>query len=210
MSAWLNNAKKNLLPLSKEQNNFNVAVLEWSFTGDSLDYNSIDGTCELCEMEGLRYHYKISNSLQNELWVGSKCIARFDISVVDEQGFEVDNSEKEFYLKNKLKERHIHDVLLALEEHRSDEKIGNHRKLDLDKYCLTQFQKYKVNARVLNYFFMRLEEESIHVNKRFFSFQIRSDINKKHLLSLNLTQFKRIKGALNKRQIEFYKKEKQL
>jgi hypothetical protein len=206
MNAWLKNARKNLLPLSEEKENFNKALTEWAFTGETVDYENAEEFCQLCEMEGLRYHYQIANTLQNILWVGSKCIERFDIVVLDEEGSEVSKSEKETYLKNRLRDKHIQDVLLALEERPSFGSIKQFKKSYLDQYCFAQLQKLNVHARILNYLFLRLDEEGIYYNKRFFSIDIRSKVNKEKLQSLNKIQFERLKGALSRSQITFYQK----
>ena len=208
MNAWLNNARKNLLPLSVEKNDFPTAVKEWSFTGETVDYELAEENCQLCEMEGLRYHYQISNDLKNTLWVGSSCIERFDILVIDEEGTEVNKGEKENYLKNKLRDKHIYEVLQSLSQHPSIETIRLFKKNYLDQYCFSQINKGNAHARIINYLFMRLDEERLYYNKRFFKISIRSDVNKEKLLSLNELQFERVKGALSKNQIKYYKENK--
>jgi len=60
MNAWLKNAIKNLVPLSVEKEDFSKAIKEWSFSGETIDYENAEEVCQLCEMEGLRYHYQIS------------------------------------------------------------------------------------------------------------------------------------------------------
>jgi hypothetical protein len=204
MNAWLKNAIKNLLPLSLEKDDFNKALKEWSFTGETVDFELAEEMCELCEMEGLRYHYQISNKLNNTLWVGSKCIERFDILVLDEEGEEVSKAEKESYLKNQLRDKHVHEVLVSLSQRPSEQTINRFKKSYLDQYCFAQFNKSKIHARVLSYLFMRFEEENIYFNKHFFQIDIRSKINKEKFLSLDKKQFDRIKGALTKSQVAFY------
>lgn len=204
MNAWLKNAQKNLLPLSLEKEVFTKAIREWSFTGETIDYELAEENCQLCEMEGLRYHYQISNNLGNSLWVGSSCIERFDILVVDEEGTEISNQEKEIYLKNKLKDKHLTDVLISLNNRPSNDLIKGHLKSDLDKWSISQMHKPSISAKLLNYIFMRLDEEKIYHNKRFFTISIRSDANKEAFLKLNETQFNRIKMALSGSQIKYY------
>lgn len=204
MNAWLKNAIKNLLPLSVEKEDFNKALKEWSFTGETVDFELAEEMCQLCEMEGLRYHYQIANKINNALWVGSKCIERFDILVLDEEGQEVSTTEKEAYLKNQLRDKHIHDVLLTLSKRLSEQSIRQYKKSYLDQYCFAQIHKGNLHARILNYLFMRFDEENIYFNKRFFNIDIRSTANKEKLLSLNEIQFERIKGALSPNQIAFF------
>jgi len=208
MNAWLKNSIKNLLPLSQEKKDFNKALREWSFTGETIDYETPEELCQLCEMEGLRYHFQISNALHKTLWVGSQCIERFDIQVLDEEGEEVTKKDKEVYLKNKLRYTHLNAVIEVLSHVDSRDRLQEHIKKDLDNYSISKFTKGKIDARVLNYLFMRFEEEKIRYNKRFFSIDIRSKLNKDKLLSLTENQFNRIKASLSRGQINFYLSEK--
>jgi hypothetical protein len=85
---WLENARKNLLPLSKERGRLKHALKEWDYRGKWEDYESCEATCQLCEQEELRYHFEITNKYtKKRLLVGSKCITRFGgVNVYDEQG----------------------------------------------------------------------------------------------------------------------------
>ena len=207
MNSWLKNATKNLLPLSLEKNDFNKALKEWSFTGETIDYELAEEICELCEMEGLRYHFQIANEINN-LWVGSKCIERFNILVLDEEGTEVSETEREAYLKNRLRDKHIYEVISKLSLKPSDGYLGQYSKQYLDQHIINQFNKHTVDARILNYLFLRLEEESIYYNKKFFEISIKSNYHKARLLSLKRSQFERIKGALTSNQVIYYLKHK--
>lgn len=77
MSTWLERAKKNLLPLSREKKNFFKAKTEWIYIGLE-DTETAESTCQLCEQENLRYEYTIKNKYNsNEMIVGSSCIEKF-------------------------------------------------------------------------------------------------------------------------------------
>jgi hypothetical protein len=75
---WLNNAKKNLLPLSIAQD-FSMALDEWEWTANIDEASSNDSwNCGLCEHPHLRYIFEIYNrSTDGTLWVGSECIKKF-------------------------------------------------------------------------------------------------------------------------------------
>ena len=103
MNVWLNNSVKNLLPLSENKKDFNVALKEWFFTGEIIDHEDAIEVCQLCEKDELRYHFEIENGLRNKLWVGSKCIEKFDISVFDEEGIEVIEHKEQYLLKQARK-----------------------------------------------------------------------------------------------------------
>lgn len=204
MNIWLENSKKNILPRSVEQTDFKEALKEWSFTGNIIDHEEPIEICELCEKDDLRYEFEISNALGNTLWVGSKCIDKFDITVIDEFGDEV-TGNKNTYLLKQAKKQHVKNVFENLRESRPGGKLQGFNKIELDKYCIDKyFLEDKLDPKMLNYLFIRLDEESISYDKKFFSISLRSDENKEKLLALIPTQFERIKKALTVQQRKFY------
>jgi hypothetical protein len=83
---YLNRVEANILPLSELQT-LPEAFEEWSFTGEVVDHEDTDHECELCDNQGLRYHFMIGNSETGAgLWIGSSCILRFDIAVYGDDG----------------------------------------------------------------------------------------------------------------------------
>ena len=84
---WARNAANNLLPLSREQRNFALALTEWHYTGNTYDLEEPVETCELCEHPDIRYQFEIANRhTHNTLLVGSECIHKFEIGALDETG----------------------------------------------------------------------------------------------------------------------------
>jgi hypothetical protein len=76
--------RDNILPLSVAAT-LPEAFEEWSFTENTVDHEHPTEQCQLCEQEQLRYHFEIRNSLTRKtLWVGSKCILQFGVSVFDD------------------------------------------------------------------------------------------------------------------------------
>lgn len=198
----------NLLRLSEEKEDFSAAIKEWEHTGGIIDHHTPKEICELCEHEDLRYQFEIKNKLENVLWVGSKCIEKFDIKVYDKNGIEI-QTKKETYLLKQAKRKHIQDIFSLLIKTKPSGKIGDYHKIELDEYCKCQcLVNDTSNARVLNYVFLRLDEENIFYEKRFFSIKIRSAEDKLKLLSLNEVQFERIKPALSSAQIKYYSENK--
>ena len=61
-----------------------------------------------------------------------------------------------------------------------------------------------MDARMLNYLFIRFEEESIAFDARSFSIDIRSGEGKNKLLRLDKDQYERVKKALSVSQRTFY------
>lgn len=209
MNIWLKNSYKNLLPLSEEKENFKLALKEWFYTGEIIDHETPIETCELCEKDELRYQFEIKNNLNNKLWVGSKCIEKFDITIIDENGIEI-TENKEFYLQKQARKKHIINVFSNLELTKPNGKIKDKSKKELDIYCINKYNlEEKLDPKMLNYLFLRLDEEDIFYDKRFFSVSLKSEENKSKLLSLQRNQFDRIKKALNLSQRKFYEKNKE-
>ncbi len=89
--SWLDNAAKNLLPLSREHDNFAVALGEWHYTGNFHDLEVAIEECGLCEHPEIRYQFEIANRhTGNTLLVGSECIHKFEIGAIDEAGVLLD------------------------------------------------------------------------------------------------------------------------
>jgi hypothetical protein len=208
MNVWLENSKKNLLALSEEKQNFIKAIQEWFFTGEIIDYHLANEMCELCEKDELRYHFEIRNKIDNYLLVGSKCIEKFDITVIDNEGNEI-KENKNLYLQKQARIRHVDQVLNMLSKSNSTETIQGISKKKLDEYCISTFEwDEKLDPKMLNYMFLRFDEEKIQYDKRFFAISIRSNDNKAKLLKLDKIQFDRIKGALSISQRNFYEQNK--
>jgi len=213
MNVWLKNSIKNLLPLSEEKEDFKLAVKEWYFTGNIIDHEQPIESCRLCEHEDLRYHYEISNALLNVLWVGSKCIEKFDITVYDSQGNEI-SENKEAYLITQARKKHIKSALDKLIQTRPSDKIVSTNgpskgesfpKVQLDEFCRNRYSLDNAfDARMLNYLFMRFDEEGLFYEKRFFTISLKSKVGKDKLLLLTNQQFERIKDALSTTQQNFY------
>jgi hypothetical protein len=83
MSAWEERARENLLPMSREKENLREALKEWHYTRETVEVEREH--CQLCEQPELLYHFEIANRFTaNALWVGSTCITKFEIAVLDE------------------------------------------------------------------------------------------------------------------------------
>jgi hypothetical protein len=109
-AAWTTKAARNLLPKSVADD-LAEALREWAYTGRSTDYGQPEETCQLCDHEDLRYHFEIDNRLtHHRLWVGSKCIQRFEIAGFDQ--VKVDLAR----LIREAEERKVRDLLLLVAE----------------------------------------------------------------------------------------------
>lgn len=205
MSIWLENSEKNLLPLSVEKENFAVAIKEWFYTDELMEYEEADEICELCEKDGLRYHFQIKNEIGNTLWIGSKCIEKFGITIYDGNGVEIIEN-KEAYLINQAKKKHVKDTLSKLSNVYAPGSIQGHSFKELDNYCIDRHSfEEKFDAKMINYLFQRFENEKIRFRANCFKIDLRADESKKLLLNLKMIQYNRIKGALSLSQRKYYK-----
>ena len=85
--SWASRAAANLLPSSVEQSDLATALREWVYEGNVVDLEAPVESCELCEHPGIRYQFEIVNRHNgNALHIGSECIKRFSIEVLDARG----------------------------------------------------------------------------------------------------------------------------
>jgi len=85
---------ENILPLSSNQTTLTEALREWIYTGHCEDYGEPTVDCQMCEKEGLRYHFEIANRLTHfHLQVGSECIIRFTVAVIGPDGLPLESEE---------------------------------------------------------------------------------------------------------------------
>jgi hypothetical protein len=83
MNGYTQRVCDSILPLSVGSS-LPAAFSEWRFTENTVDHGEPVETCELCGQEDLRYHFEISNELTRKtLWVGSHCILKFDVAVME-------------------------------------------------------------------------------------------------------------------------------
>lgn len=204
MNAHVERSAKNLLALSEEKTAFDKAILEWQFEGNITDHEAPTEMCELCEQEGVRYHFEIRNALGNVLQVGSTCIDKFDIQVLDEAGNEVLGNKKA-YLANLVKRRHRVKVMDALFATKHQGKLADYSKADLDEHCYVCIvQENSWDFRVLRYVFKRFEEEGMAFDPKAFSIPSDNSSVRTDLLRLKRIQFERIRGALSKKQRDLW------
>jgi hypothetical protein len=217
MNAYERNSRKNIFLLSEEKEDFILALREWHFTGEILTDIDAEMICELCEHKDLKYQYQIVNKIENSLLVGSSCIAKFDIYVQDEEGKEV-TEHKEAYLIKQAKKKYIKDKLAKLTLTKPSGKIigtrepnigKEYHKVNLDESCKQWHEGgEKLDARILNYLFMRFEEEGISYEKGSFEISLKGNDAKNKLLSLRDYQYERIKGSLTTQQRKYYEENK--
>ena len=106
--------RRNILPLSVAES-LPEAFEEWTFTDEIKDHEEPIETCQLCEQEQLRYHFKIRNALTTKvLWVGSQCILRFGLSVF-EDGLRLSDKQAKKKLERLTQQMRLESCIKALE-----------------------------------------------------------------------------------------------
>src|SRR5262245_59626827 len=82
-STYSKRVQENILPRSVVDT-LHEAFKEWYCNGNTIDHEKPIETCQLCEQEELRYHFEIQNQYtERTLWIGSRCILKFDIAVYE-------------------------------------------------------------------------------------------------------------------------------
>lgn len=101
---------ENVLPLSEEQDDLDLALDEWTYTGECIDHEEPFERCQMCAKDGLRYHFLIENDRTDKaLWVGSECITRFGVDAIGPGG-EVVRGEAAIQLVTADRQRMIEDA----------------------------------------------------------------------------------------------------
>lgn len=128
MNTYPQRVADNILPLSIA-GSLPEAFKEWYFTDRIEDHIRAEEDCELCDHEKLRYHFEIENrNTQKRLWVGSSCILKFQLQVLDDNGMELDKkgAEKKLNdLQNKMRHESCINALKKLAKTESNEILSN-------------------------------------------------------------------------------------
>lgn len=194
MSTYPQRIRDNILPLSVGAT-LPEAFEEWSFTEETVDHGHATETCELCEQEELRYHFRIQNQLTaHRLWVGSQCILRFDVSVF-EQGLKLSATEAKKKLNRLMQQMHLESCMKALEQlaaSESNQILAN---------ALTYFRTNKsLTPKYAFVVLWRLQAHSIDHNPSFFRVSLHKDRHKADLAAMETSKVHLIWPALTSAQ----------
>ncbi len=128
MNSYPQRVADNILPISIATN-LPEAFKEWYFTDNMKDHLVAKEDCELCDHEKLRYHFQIENrNTRKRLWVGSSCIIKFQVQVLDDTGKVLDKkgAEKKLNeLQRKMSYESCIDALKELAHAESNEILSN-------------------------------------------------------------------------------------
>ena len=186
MSQFLEASKRNLLPLSQENTNFNLALREWEHNGEVVDHLTPEEVCELCNHANLRYHFAIVNRLTNEsLQVGSSCIEKFNITVFDEEGNALTGADRKKKLKNtvtlKQKEMMLEPLYMLYQAYQSKHRDTDHIQKDIRELK----KKDGLSPQKLLSLFRQLQQSDIFYVPQLYKITLRSTENKQALAEMS-------------------------
>ncbi len=209
MSYWSNLSKTNLLSLSQEQTDFQIALKEWKHTaGAVVDHLASNESCQLCEQSNLRYHFEIANqTTRNSLQIGSSCIEKFNIAVYDDEGNKLQGKD---VLKQLNKEINVKQQEMMLEPLRGLWKRSDDDVQYIIERCVEKFDLYKGFApKDLLYLFKQMDGDEIPYPPNIYKVLLRSNVDKKFLFGISETDKNLIWASLSTSQKQRYAKGKE-
>lgn len=201
---WLERVKVNIFPVSFEQNDVRKALNEWVYHGNMYDVEVAEETCELCDQPHIRYQFEIINIITgNVLQIGSECIKRFNIGVVDQKGniLSTDAARKKVNKdRNKLitdaKVKSVLNSLIDLARIDDDFEIESFIKYFKENGAFTPKQLTTLN--------WRLEKHKIVHTKSHIKMTIKKNKDKDQLLRMDEWKVRKIWDCMSASQREFY------
>ncbi|MGF7156172.1 hypothetical protein [Novosphingobium gossypii] len=166
MDTYPRRVADNILPLSLA-GSLPAAFREWHFTGQTVDHETAEETCQLCGQEGLRYHFEIRNRhTDRTLDVGSECILKFEVAVYD-AGRQLDPLEARKALADRMRQMRLESCIRALERLASAEQNA------ILANALVYYRKHKaLTPKYANVVFWRLEVNAIDHDPTFFKVRL--------------------------------------
>ncbi len=171
--------RENILPLSLE-NNLPKAFREWYFTEEIFDHVQPTEICQLCDKEELRYHFQIKNENNgNMLWVGSKCILKFGLSVYDNEGDLLDEQGARKKLNSLTKKMQLESCIKALEE------LSRSENNDILKRALDYYKNNKrLTPKLAFVVFWRMKKHRIDHHPSFFKISLKRHSHQQDLAEM--------------------------
>lgn len=196
MTTYPQRVKDNILPLSIAAT-LPEAFEEWSFTERTIDHGKPIESCELCEHEELRYHFEIENALTHKtLWVGSKCILKFDLSVF-EAGRRLSPDDAKKKLDRLVQQMRLESCIRALEQ------LAETENNDILKSALAFYKKNKyLTPKYAFVVLWRLQSNDIDHSPSFFKVSLKKERYQRDLKVMPLSRVHVIWPALSSSQRE--------
>lgn len=206
---WLETVKNNIFPLSNEKNIINTALSEWEYRGVVYDPMYADEQCQICGHQDIRYQFEIINIFNSHtLLIGSECIKKFNIPVVNDSGNilsdkqaikKVDKDRRNVILNAKTKS--VLNSLIDLSRIEQKFDIENFIKYYKERGAFTPLQLVLV--------IQLMDKNKILYNKSYFKTIITRNREKEQLINLGEWKLKIILPCLTKAQHKFLDFDKQ-
>jgi len=200
---WINKVKNNIFPFSNEKNKILLALQEWEYRGGVFDPEYPQEQCQLCGQQDIRYQFEIVNKINtNSLLIGSECIKRFDIKVIDQGGAvltgksayqKIDKDKRKLITDAKI--RSVLNSLVNLSKKDYKFEIENFVKYYQKRGAFTPAQLFTI--------IWRFEENKVNYNKSHFKVVMRREREKDQLRYMEDWKLSKIMPCLTKKQKEF-------
>jgi hypothetical protein len=195
--SWAQRAASNLLPLSEERSSLAVALKEWAYTGDAYDLGEPEATCQLCDHPDIRYQFLIQNRLTaSELLVGSECINRFQIPVVDASGRLLDERTSRSKVQRDrtrlivdAKKRRVVNALVTL--------LTRDEAFDIKSFIDYLQDRGAFTPNQLAFLFWRLDKHGVPYTAADFKVTIRREREKRQLAVMEAWKLAKVLPALS-------------
>ena len=171
MESYPERVAENILPLSVAET-LPEAFKEWYFTDITEDHEQAIEDCELCNQEQLRYHFEIRNQhTDRTLMVGSSCILKFEVAVLEE-GVVLEKPRAKKKLNKLVKDMRLQSCINALT------KLAEKEDSDILKNALDYYlEKNNLSPKFAFVVMWRLRKNDIDHHPSFFKISLR---RKKH------------------------------
>jgi len=171
------------------------AFEEWTFTDEIEDHEEPIETCQLCEQEQLRYHFKTRNALTTKvLWVGSQCILRFGLSVF-EDALKLSEKQAKKKLERLTQQMRLESCIKALE------RLAEAEENDILNSALAYYDENKyLTPKQAFVFLWRLRENNIHHSPSFFKISLKRERYRDDLRDMKTSRVHVIWPALSSTQ----------
>lgn len=178
MTSYPLRVAENVLPLSVS-NEVSEALKEWYFTERTEDHVVATESCELCDQEQLRYHFEIkNNNTLKRLWVGSSCILRFNVAVL-ENGLVLDKKSAEKKLNMHISKMRLDACVNSLQA------LAKKEQNPILDNALSYYQKNKcLTPKFAFVVFWRLDFHKIDFHPSFFKINLKRDNHKMDLANM--------------------------
>jgi hypothetical protein len=189
-----------ILPKSSPGLTLTEAFEEWEFWGNTQDHGEACEECQLCGQDRLRYHFEIVNPQTcNTMLVGSHCIEKFELAVLDEGGKRLNPTAATTKLRRLEADMREQDCMRVLEE------LYKRQKNDYTHSALECYKAdHKLSPRLAATVFYRLSQPhtGILYTPSFFSISLRRSQHKEDLQDMEAHRVHLIWGALTPPQRE--------